>query len=94
MIATRKQMVVFAIATILMAAGLIRSWGRPLNDASSVFVMCCFGIASALLAFFVLWLWRTRREGVRLYWVFWVVGFQELVCMQEFFYLLSRVTKP
>ena len=94
MIATANQKLVYVIATILMAAGLIRVWVRPLDHASSVFVVCCFMIASALLALFVLWMWRTRREGVRLYWIFWVVGFQEVVCIQEFSNLLSHLPKP
>lgn len=90
MITTPKQIVLYAIATLLMVVGLVRRPVHPGHDVSSAFEICCFVIASALLALFVLWLWRTRRDGVRLYWIFWVVGFQELVCIQEFFYLLSR----
>ena len=92
MIATRRQVAVFIVATLLMAGGLISGWTHPRPDARPVVEMCCFGMASALLAFFVVWLWRARREGVRLFWIVWVAVLEELVCLQEFFYRLSQVT--
>ena len=90
MIRTPKQIVLYAIATLLMVVGLVLRQVHPGHNVFSEFEICCFVIASALLALLVLWLWRTRRDGVRLYWIFWVVGLQELVCIQEFLYLLSR----
>ena len=93
MIATRQQVAVFIMATLLMAGGLIWGWTHPRFDERAVVQMCCFGIAAALLAFFVIWLWRTRREGVPLFWVIWVVVLLEVVCLQEFSFCLSQLTR-
>ena len=77
-------------ATVIMGAGLLRAEVHPYYDASSIFELLCFLAASALLAFPLVWLWRSRKEHFRLLVLLWVVAVQELVCADQFVGLLRR----
>ena len=90
---TAKQTTVYTIATVIMAVGLLRVQVHSRYDDSSPFEMCCFIIASTLLAFPLLWLWRARRDTLRLLPLLWVVGLQECVCIAEFLRLVVRALK-
>jgi len=76
-----------------MAVGLLRAQVHPGYDASSVWEMCCFLVASVLLILPLSSLWKARRDNLRLLALLWVVGFQELVCITEALKLAVRAVR-
>jgi hypothetical protein len=62
----KRATAVYVTATVIMGAGLLRAEVHPHYDDSSIFELVCFLVASALLAFPLVWLWRSRKEHFRL----------------------------
>jgi hypothetical protein len=77
-------------ATVIMGLGILRLQVHPQYDPSSFFELCCFLVASTLLAIPLRWLWKSRRENPRLVALVWVVVLQECVCIDEFIGLVRE----